>query len=190
MTSKSMFTPNETAIGVWNAASPGTPPPSAEDRLYILSIDPDQKPVLQIYFSERPKSPDTSKDDPLCVRIPVNCRIILQLDPGWNWEFRQPPVKPADDPGNLGAITVNQGVTGYYNLEYEVLNGKCRRVSFFAQYRSGIAYQEGANFDSFNIYLLIDKANAGVNEPAQLAVRLDPDIQNPGNPPGFMGKGM
>ena len=172
----SLHTGNETKIP--RQPTNYTVPPNYSERIYIISVKVTDG-YLQFYFKERPKLPDSYNDGPLQARVPADCLITLKLDPNWNWEFRygEPDAIEND------AITVQDNVSPgrYDNLDHFVENGRCRQVSFTAKH----ATDPYGHCDNFNIYVNLDQVLGA--PPKQLAIRIDPDIKNPGVTPQMGG---
>jgi hypothetical protein len=160
----------ELPIPVWPLPSP---PPSQEERLYIIGMQAENG-RLRFVFVERPAHPDPSVDGPLEIRVPQDCTIILRLDDSWNWQFRHAnavmlgPMNYADRPR-------------YFNLTPTIVNGRCMEIRFSALRLSGIG--DLPNQDRYALYLNIDQDMPANAVPLPLLVRIDPDIDNPGDRP-------
>ena len=165
----SAFDPiDEQPIPPWPSPQP---PPSKEDRVYVLGMRP-ANGYMQYYFVERPQDPDPSKDGPLEIRIPTDCIIILKLDSTWNWEFRH------ENAVMLGAMKYPEPPR-YFNLVPTIVNNKCQQVQFNALYLNGGDY---TNRDPYAFYINLDQLMPDGSPAPQLVIRIDPDIQNPGDP--------
>src|SRR6185437_4406051 len=143
------------------ARDPSTLPPVQEVRTYVISARV-QNGLLQFYFSSQPPAPIYPDDPPLLIRVPDNCRTVLQLDTTLQWQFRS----------DGDAITLGSTARPFYfNLVLETP----QRASFYALFNDNNDYVN--NRDPYNIY--IDLTQAGTTQ--HLAVRIDPDVENPGN---------
>jgi hypothetical protein len=139
---------------------PSTLPPIDETRTYVISARV-QDGLVQYYFSSKPASPAFPDDQPLLIRVPDNCRIVLELDTALQWQFRS----------NGDAVTLGSTARSfYYNLVLEAP----QRLSFYALFNDNNDYVN--NRDPYNIY--IELTQAGTSQ--LLAIRIDPDIENPG----------
>jgi len=143
------------------ARDPSTLPPAQETRTYVISATV-QGGILQFYFSSKPPAPIYPDDGPLLIRVPDNCRIALVLDSALQWQF----------PSNSDAVTLGSTARPFYfNLTLETP----QRVSFYALFNNNGDYVN--NLDPYNIY--INLTQTGTTQ--SLAVRIDPDIENPGD---------
>lgn len=163
------FSPaDEQPIPPWSG--PQTPS-SKEERVYVLGMQP-VNGHMQFYFKERPQNPDPSKDGPLEIRVPTDCVIILELDSAWNWEFRH------ENAVMLGPMNYPE-TPRYFNLVPEILNSRCQKVQFNALYLNGGDY---TNRDPYALYINLDQEMADGSPAQQLMLRIDPGIDNPGDP--------
>jgi hypothetical protein len=128
---------------------------------------------LKIYFTAGPLAGSDPSSLPVKIIVPSGgCIISLELDTvSWNWEF----VLTGDvSPVSLSA-TGEQ--TRYYNLATfpDPTTQKITKAQFNAIY-----WQAGAagNIDHFNLFVMFDTSDG--SEP--LPIKIDPDIQNPGDP--------
>ena len=163
------FSPaDEQPIPPWPSPQP---PPSKEDRVYVVGMRPANGDI-QYYFVERPELPDRSKDGPLEIRVPTDCKIILQLDSAWNWEFRH------ENAVMLGPMKYPE-FPRYFNLVPEIVNNRCQKVQFNALY---LNVDGVVNRDPYCLYINLDQRMADGTPAQQLVIRIDPDIDNPGSP--------
>ena len=166
------FSPGvEQPIPPWSSPQP---PPSKEDRVYVLGMQP-ANGNIQYYFKERPPYPAPSKDGPLEIRVPTDCVIILKLDSVWNWEFRH------ENAVMLGPMNYPESVR-YFNLVPEILNDRCQKVQFSALYLNGGDY---TNRDPYCLYINLDQKVADGSPAQRLVIRIDPGIDNPGDHPPY-----
>jgi len=147
-------------------------PPSKEERIYVIGMQPING-IMQYYFKERPLYPDPSKDGPLEIRVPNDCVIVLMLDSAWKWEFRH------DNAIMLGPMNYSD-FPRYFNLVPNITDGKCQSVQFNALYLPNGDY---ANRDPYAFYVNLDQQMPDGSPAPQLLVRIDPDIDNPGERP-------
>lgn len=159
--------------GNWSTGGPGFV--AKEIRTYVLSLEQLGKHV-QFYFKSRPRNPDPSGDNPLTVRIPRDCTVVFKLDRQWDWEFRH------DNAITLSDKPHYPKEQRYANLKPTIQKSRCYKVAFDAR---RLTENDYTNRDQFNLYLQLDQIlpKANRSTPLQLPIRLDPDIQNPGDPP-------
>lgn len=146
--------------------------PSKEERVYVLGMR-STNGFIQYYFVSRPELPDPSKDGPLEIRVPTDCTIILKLDSAWNWEFRH------ENAVMLGPTNYPE-FARYFNLVPEIVNNRCQKVQFSALY---LNLGEKTNVDPYAFYVNLDQVMPDGSPAPQLVIRIDPDIQNPGDHP-------
>lgn len=147
------------------------PPPSYETRVYVMSMKPENG-YMQYYFKERPATPDTTGDGPLTIRVPQDCTIIIKLDDAWNWEFRH------ENAIMIGTFDYPDPER-YFNLVQNIVGGRCMQVQFNAQ----LLDRDVVNDDPYLFYVNLDQIMPDGTAAQQLAVRIDPDIRNPGDHP-------
>ena len=183
--------PNSTEVPIvdWDPTNPGTPPnwPNIVSRKYELDVNTDIDGNLQFYLSQTPAGASTEESGPVELTVPADCQIFLSLSGDWNWSFRTPS---SSFPGPAMSMSVPTGAknTRYFNLDHGPAGQPCKQISFYAQLYVGVPIS--SNFDAFNLYILLDQLDADGNPGTPLAIKLDPDIQNPGDPdPHNIGDG-
>lgn len=158
----------ERPIQPWTSTDPL---PSYETRVYVMSIKAENG-YMQYYFKDRPDSPDPTGDGPLTIRVPQDCTIVIKLDDAWKWEFR-----------HENAIIIGTSEypdpARYFNLVQDIVDGRCMQVQFNAQYLD----QDVVNDDPYLFYINLDQIMPDGTAAPTLAVRIDPDIRNPGDHP-------
>lgn len=151
---------------------PSTDPlPSYETRVYVLSMKTENG-YMQYYFKDRPASPDPTGDGPLTIRVPQDCTIIIKLDDAWKWEFRH------ENAIMIGTVNYPDPAR-YFNLVQDIVDGRCMQVQFSAQYLD----KDVVNDDPYLFYVNLDQIMPDGTPASTLAVRIDPDIMNPGDHP-------
>jgi hypothetical protein len=147
------------------------PPPSHEERVYVLGLKVSGG-QLAFYFVERPPLPDPTNDGPLQIRVPTDCVIVLRLDSAWNWQFVR------ENAVTLGSVDYPEKPR-YFNLEPKIENGRCQEVRFNALF---LDIGDDTNSDPYALYIQLEQLPQSAEAPP-LIVRIDPDIENPGNHP-------
>lgn len=147
------------------------PPPSYETRVYVMSMK-SENGYMQYYFKDRPETPDPTGDGPLTIRVPQDCTIVIKLDDAWKWEFRH------ENAIMIGTFDYPDPAR-YFNLSEKIVDGRCMQVQFNAQYLD----KDVVNDDPYLFYINLDQVMPDGTPAQALAVRIDPDIRNPGNPP-------
>ena len=151
----------------------GAPPPQTV-RTYQLSIKRTANGYVSLYYKKQPKDvPAVTPDQPLDLRVPEACQIVLQLDPDIHWSF-----KPNEDDRyavSLGTASADQDppTSRYYNFSYD----NPKQVSFCADYGD-----TDGNRDSINIYVYLEQIMANGDPANSVPIAIDPDIKNPGDP--------
>jgi len=130
---------------------------------------------LQIYFTQGPLASGSPNDPPIAMSVWQDCLVTVELDTSWNWEFIQG--------GSVAPMTLGlpQEATRYFNLVPTVgPNNRCTKIQFGAQYYAG---GPKGNLDPFNLYVLLDQPAATGSFALQVPVKIDPEVENPGDPP-------
>lgn len=158
----------------------GSVPDDSMELIYIISMDPDMAAKrLTLYFSSRPPEPAPRPGMPSPGLLEIwgvtkPCKITLQLDKNWAWEFDHARAIDFDD------YTGYPGAPRYFNLRNNPLdaNGRLTSVSFHAE---RYIYQPAgthASRDRFTFNVNITQADDTI-----LTGSYDPDIKNPGDDP-------
>jgi hypothetical protein len=146
-----------------------TPGISCQVTLAQIGNQPYQPYLVRSY------NPSGGSDGPLDFRIPnYDCYVRFDLDPKFKWEF-----------DHTQPITLGRGkVTGerYHDLNTDPdAKGDHQSLRFHAKY---LKQTSRTNTDPYNLNFLIYVMDAnGKPLPVPLAVSVDPDIKNPGDPP-------
>lgn len=142
---------------------------------YVLRMAPTNG-YLNIYFTQGPLASGSPTDPPIEMSVWQDTVISVELDTAWQWQFIQ------GSGANPVTLCSKDETDRYFNL-VPVLNSNdiCTQVTFDARY-----YSEGAqgNQDSFNLFVLLDQQVTGGSFPLQIPVKIDPTVDNPGDPPG------
>jgi hypothetical protein len=126
---------------------------------YTMKIDTSTAGYLQIYFVDQGG-----------IRWPLSIWkdlvVTLNLDPNWSWEFIQDT--------EVAPMTLGPQDWGLKTLPPNAASGLYQQIQFNAQRSSEPLYHT----DPFNLYVLLHQPNG-----PSIPIKIDPDIQNPGDPP-------
>jgi hypothetical protein len=140
--------------------------PPSNAYTYTMKIDTTAAGYLQFYFVDigGVKWP---------LSIWKDLVVTVNLDPNWNWEFIQNAQVP---PMTLGPQdpAENNPYWGLQVLAPNAQSGLYQQIRFNALRSSEPLYHA----DPFNLYVLLHQPDG-----TSIPIKIDPDIQNPGDPP-------